>query len=220
MIGDSAGFGRNYSLFLIEYRTVGAVRRSWNREYPGLDRFRAPFELAIDTPGPFQSDYSGAPLRGPRWGVAEALRADPLAFAGDGMEHATGWPVLAAWYGMSATYLPNAIQTTLDGAIMLETRKGSGAYSIRALPLHPIWPGLLIDTAFYATLWLILLAGLRATRRAYRRARNRCPNCAYHLTGLAPANDTHITCPECGKKQRTLPAATPSPLRGPPRPPR
>lgn len=206
MIGSPRDFtdGRNYVLFLSEYRTIGAVRRSWARDYPG-DTVWHPFILAIDNASnAFESDRSGAPLRGPHWGIAESVRDNALDFSGDGMEHATGWPVLAAWYCLSEEYLPG--RHKLEGGVDLKSGLDAGGFlsdasSYRALPLHPIWPGLLIDTAFYAALWLLPLGALRTARRAYRRSRNHCPNCAYDLTGIGPSH-SRLTCPECGSSHR------------------
>lgn len=63
------------------------------------------------------------------------------------------------------------------------------------LPYHPIWPGLLADSAFFGCAWAVPLFGVPATRRALRRRRGLCPRCAYSLCGLAPGTP----CPECGR---------------------
>ncbi|MGP1346867.1 MAG: hypothetical protein ACTS3F_09420 [Phycisphaerales bacterium] len=64
----------------------------------------------------------------------------------------------------------------------------------RALPLIPIWPGLLANTAIYAAaLWLLTLAPLRL-RRTLRARKGHCPHCAYDLNNL-----TTDRCPECGR---------------------
>ncbi len=61
-----------------------------------------------------------------------------------------------------------------------------------AIPLRPIWPGLLANTLFYAALTLVLLAGLRLRRTRRRRAHGRCVACGYELgEGVG-------VCPECG----------------------
>jgi hypothetical protein len=63
------------------------------------------------------------------------------------------------------------------------------------LPLIPIWPGLALDSTFYAaiawSLWQIPLA----LRRRSRRNANKCVTCGYGRLGLA----TNAVCPECGK---------------------
>lgn len=62
----------------------------------------------------------------------------------------------------------------------------------RSIPLRPIWPGLLANTLFYATITLALLAGLRLIRTHRRRKRGRCVACNYKLgEGIS-------VCPECG----------------------
>jgi hypothetical protein len=64
--------------------------------------------------------------------------------------------------------------------------------SARALPLRPVWPGLLVNVAFYAAGWFLLLRGHRAIRRKLRTRRGLCPQCAYDM------RNTPHTCPECG----------------------
>jgi hypothetical protein len=63
----------------------------------------------------------------------------------------------------------------------------------RIAPLRPIWPGLAINTIFYATiLWLLWIARARV-RRFIRIRRHRCPACGYEIAaGVGPR------CSECG----------------------
>jgi hypothetical protein len=67
--------------------------------------------------------------------------------------------------------------------------------SWRAIPLRPLWGGLLVDILVLATLWFALLAGMDAFRRSRRRERGLCPRCAYDLRS---SGVTHKRCPECG----------------------
>lgn len=60
-------------------------------------------------------------------------------------------------------------------------------------PYAPHWPGLLINTIFYAMLALIAMSVLRAFRHARRMRRGRCPVCRYEL-----GFDFRAGCPECG----------------------
>ena len=61
----------------------------------------------------------------------------------------------------------------------------------RMAPLAPIWSGLVINTAFYATLVWLLIHGLSALRRLLRVRRGLCPKCAY------PMGESAV-CTECG----------------------
>lgn len=64
----------------------------------------------------------------------------------------------------------------------------------RALPLLPIWPGLILNTLIYAAaLWLLTLGPIRL-RRALRARKGHCPQCGYDLNNLEAQR-----CPECGK---------------------
>ncbi|MCA9305190.1 MAG: hypothetical protein KDA16_01560 [Phycisphaerales bacterium] len=72
------------------------------------------------------------------------------------------------------------------------------------MPLLPIWPGLLIDTAFWGAVWFILLwpTGLVAAKvkRARRRAKGKCAWCKYDLRGIDSER-----CPECGGERQPTP---------------
>jgi hypothetical protein len=191
--------------FLSEFRAAGAVRRTWHCEKPGAFSMYSP---SMDIPGPSTWLLSEleTPFPGLRWGRMEHVFTHPLSLP-QGMEHATGWPALAGWYSMRFVYTSGAFNAEFEGAIEFPATPPSRPFgvaqggAIRALPLRPIWPGLLINTAFYAILWLLPLGGLRAARRAWRRHRGRCPACAYHLVGLTPAPDSRVTCPECGAQE-------------------
>lgn len=84
----------------------------------------------------------------------------------------------------------------LTGAIELKPDlRSTSIANIRALPLRPIWPGLLFNTLFYATLWSMPFIPriARHFRGNHRRKRHRCPTCNYDLRSLPTK-----TCPECG----------------------
>src|SRR5690606_40803439 len=94
----------------------------------------------------------------------------------------------------------------VSGGLPLSPRSTGAWYDPRALPLTPIWPGFLADTALLTLLWLALLVGPGAVRRAIRRRTRLCSACGYDLrpTPAAPA------CPECGTP---TPAGRPLPTR-------
>ncbi len=74
-----------------------------------------------------------------------------------------------------------------------------------AVPFLPLWPGLLLNSALYASLWFSLFAGIATLRRARRRSQGHCPHCNYDLRGLNTA--VQPRCPECGH-----PAPAPAPI--------
>ncbi len=68
-------------------------------------------------------------------------------------------------------------------------------WTLRMLPLRPIFPGFLINTLFYAlVLWLLWSAPF-VTRRLIRRRRGNCIRCGYDLR-----HAEHAACPECGRR--------------------
>ena len=68
----------------------------------------------------------------------------------------------------------------------------------RAIPLRPMWSGLIADIILWSGVWWALLFGVGALRRRRRRERGQCPGCGYDLSsGGVP----HDRCPECGETQ-------------------
>jgi hypothetical protein len=66
------------------------------------------------------------------------------------------------------------------------------------LPVRPIWPGLVVNTLFYAAILWLLIAGPFMLRRVIRLKRGRCPRCGYDLRGSPPEVGAGGGCPECG----------------------
>lgn len=170
------------------------------------------------------SVYSGALLRPwsevvPPWSVAnqqpEYSQFPTGTFAI--VEEASGWPC-RAMYGRRELHALGGLRDVAEReswALAVpgttRTRAGTGAINVPwLLPLRPIWPGFAINTAFYATCYLLVIlplgAALRAAARQRRRRRGICIHrrCGYPIAGLH-------TCPECGKVQlRTRPPPDPS----------
>lgn len=113
---------------------------------------------------------------------------------GSGTEDARGWPALAFWCELVAAPHPRPSSVRANGGISLSATDGSvsiGAF--RCIRYHPIWPGVALDTAFYAALWTIPILATPLAKRHYRRRRGACPSCAYDLR-----SDLTQGCPECG----------------------
>lgn len=66
------------------------------------------------------------------------------------------------------------------------------------LPLEPMWPGLVANTAIFAAAWSLVLLGPGVARRLVRARRGRCVGCGYPRVGLPPGS----ACPECGAPAR------------------
>lgn len=67
----------------------------------------------------------------------------------------------------------------------------------------PLFPGILLNTAFYASIYFAIGFGFVSLRRARRRRRGQCPRCAYDLRA-----STSPVCPECGHAHRLSPSLT------------
>ncbi len=68
-------------------------------------------------------------------------------------------------------------------------------WDARAIPLEPVWPGLIADVSLFAGLWMLALGGWRGVRRVARCWLGRCAACGYDLKGSGGAA---AGCPECG----------------------
>lgn len=118
-----------------------------------------------------------------------------------------GWPLPALRAQVVGTLDPSAGTplTCSDGIILAPSQaQRESLATVRALPLAPIWGGLLADSGLFAGSWWLALTALGrgvslGTRLLAARA-GRCPQCRYDLKGaLAPG------CPECGwnREQRS-----------------
>ncbi len=101
---------------------------------------------------------------------------------------ARGWPCVALAAEWPWWTWPGGQPPPTAGAIPLPghpVRNGFRQGALRALPLTPLWRGLVLDIGFYGLLWWLILAGVSAMRRLTRRGRGRCAGCGYNLDGLA-----------------------------------
>lgn len=191
--------GPNCIVFIEEYRAVGAIRRVWNREYPGVSRVFGPFLEPIEGAPGFRQTQGAGPLPKPRWGRTQLVRDHPTSLEEDGCEHATGWPLVALWYRVESVYAGSLFMysTTVRGGVALHdssTARVDLAYKIRAIPWCPIWAGLVANTALYSSIWLVLFAVTSKLQCVRRRRRGCCVRCGYSVLGLPDDSP----CPECG----------------------
>ncbi len=190
----------------IEYRGVGIVRRAWVRIFPGIVSI-APSREADHLPRDSTHYVDFAELSNSRriadgfsyavvdphtWGRLP-VRDETVPIV-EHIQDARGWPFLALWSGMRIVDDASGEPTALvAGGIRVTDEHSPGDFSeVRALPLRPIPRGLALNTAFYASVWLVLFTAPRALRRHFRSRRGQCPTCAYDL------HATPNTCPECG----------------------
>jgi hypothetical protein len=101
-----------------------------------------------------------------------------------------GWPLPALGFRFHGSARGVATTGFVSGGIALPEWAPNDP---RALPVTPIWFGLLVDIVVLMLLWSAVLDGLPAARRWLRRRRGVCRQCACDLTG-----NTTGTCPECG----------------------
>jgi hypothetical protein len=146
----------------------------------------------------------------PYWSVHDRFiperLSDDAQYQIEFIEEARGWPLVAlrSWRKVHTTgVVGNAtgalqylmMRNTLDQAGRVELRGWMKRSPVddRSLPLLPVWPGFLADTAIFTAAWFALLASPHMLRGGVRRLRGRCPRCAYQLRGGLAGG-----CPECG----------------------
>lgn len=107
---------------------------------------------------------------------------------------AAGWPLRAFEGRVKRTQgLARVIQSTpVEAGLRVVQIDWLGLKPTR-VPYHPIWPGFLINTLFYAAIWLGLFFVMKRVSRHLRSPLGRCPRCRYDLRG-----DLDAGCPECG----------------------
>jgi hypothetical protein len=110
--------------------------------------------------------------------------------------YARGWPRLCAWLELRTGAQPTSF-THADGGLITPWlalwSDPAGTTHARAVPLRPIWTGVVINTACFGLVaWfvLFLVRGQWRLRRFYRGA---CPMCGYMMLGQYGR-----PCPECG----------------------
>jgi hypothetical protein len=125
---------------------------------------------------------------------------------------ATGWPWRSAkvvhwisWRPPVSTQPPTvsySFQTEQPPAPPPERIRGGWIIQRKptqleiTVPMTPIWTGLVVNLATFATVPVLLMGSIAATataQRRKRRARGQCIYCTYDLTA------TTGQCPECGK---------------------
>jgi hypothetical protein len=108
------------------------------------------------------------------------------------IEHTlAGWPCKAL---IGSTGDGAGISEVRDAITLEWPRSVQDCMWPAVLPLRPLWPGFLINTAFYGGVLWLLWCGQGTIRRERRRRRGLCEECGYDRRG-----DVGSVCPECGK---------------------
>jgi hypothetical protein len=137
--------------------------------------------------------------RVPHWQAFADAPALPMAFGLTGRpnrvaEVAVGWP----WRAVRCR--AHHTQTFGAGGVTA-TKHLVDAIALPPLgvvPVRPIPSGLVLNIVALAAPALLVLLGVEAGRRVWRRRRARCPWCDYDLAGLSG----DAPCPECGGMER------------------
>ncbi|MFG0242396.1 MAG: hypothetical protein ACF8R9_06395 [Phycisphaerales bacterium JB054] len=108
--------------------------------------------------------------------------------------HTTGWPFPALSCAVQwKAQLANSINLYhVEGGLQLPR---DASFNPRALPLTPVWPGLLANVVVYTGAWILIGRGVCLVRHHRRARRGLCSGCGYPRTDLPVGSP----CPECGR---------------------
>ncbi len=200
--GRSGATGDRAPCWVVEeLDRLGATRYLWTHVSFDFDNAPGTVLYIFDETEPV--DLDGLP----RWSRLDYSKPPPQKYRGWGLffiDDARGWPLLAM-----SSFSALGVDPDKDALLV----KSSDGFSLPAslrrkppfvdvddelfnrpiVPLRPIWPGFAINTAFYAVLLWCMFFSFGAYRRHRRRARGRCPQCAY------PIGSSDV-CTECGTK--------------------
>ncbi len=111
-----------------------------------------------------------------------------------------GWPVIALWCEIRRDPTTEIDGTTVgDGGFNTPRQSwndvsyGSVMPPAKVIPIFPVLPGFVIDSAFYGSFWCVAALICDLVRRRRRSAAGCCISCGYDMTG-----NTTGRCPECG----------------------
>lgn len=127
------------------------------------------------------------------WGTfsSASLPAEPMQM---GADWSFGWPKRSLWFQVRARRSLNTVSgDVIEGGRVIAGMPSAVLHNFRALPLWPLWNGLIVNTLIYASIWFALLSVPAIMQRRLRIRRGRCPKCGYVLHP-----DAHRGCPECG----------------------
>jgi len=112
-------------------------------------------------------------------------------------EVASGWP-MTALYSTTVFDPDESLGTIWKSATVYGGIQASFLYNESTnhqfnFPLRPIWPGCLVDTLFFGTVWCFIILLPRHAKRRLRRWKGLCASCGYDVT-----SGELVACPECG----------------------
>ncbi len=148
-------------------------RRSYDQEADISKDVRVDLPAGIHLPRPLVASDA--------WGWPQSVFAS----------YAWGWPCGCLGYTTESGG-PQVTTWRLHGGRPLPTRYRPNLCA-KIVPLEVLWPGLCYDTAALGGIVVGAIFVPPAARRAWRRANDRCPRCAYLLAGI-----DSLVCPECG----------------------
>jgi hypothetical protein len=137
----------------------------------------------------YESELPGWVVRSPALGGPPFPGEQPPARGGYGTVTTTayGWPRACMRMVTYTAEAPNS--TAFRSHVRYAWVWGRNRWE--AVPLLPVWTGLLFNAAAFAVPLLATVVGLRAGRRLLRIRRGSCAACGYDVAGLEQ-------CPECG----------------------
>lgn len=144
----------------------------------------------------------------PRWGSLADASADLRPAYDIGADCGFGWPMPAlAWRvrgeesGTLQTGGMSIIKERLEWGVPISGTPSVLQRDFKALPLRPIWIGMVTNTLLASVLVGAVWFGVPAIRRTLRVRRGLCPWCGYDRSGAQPESP----CPECAGTTQSPP---------------
>lgn len=135
-----------------------------------------------------------------RFGIDFATHRYGWPFACFGCEEAFSRSDALALKAFRDGRFPSHTPVVIDPVFNLRACYSAFKVDKALLPLLPLWPGLLANTAIYGGAWAVLIGGPILLRRWLRARRGGCPQCGYSREGLK----VNAPCPECGRTNATI----------------
>jgi predicted RNA-binding Zn-ribbon protein involved in translation (DUF1610 family) len=182
-----------------DQRHSGWIRTIYSRHFIAYRERGEPLPQLPNDPSALADE-----LRGSTYNLPAKYPYDVAASNANWSAHFQGFPMHCVWgWEISGGFaIPNSVSQRglLNPAFSPGYMMGGGWYH----PRTPVWTGLLVNTVFWALIWV---AAVRITHEVFpaimnaiphskesRRRRGLCTTCGYDLTGC------RHRCPECGSR--------------------
>lgn len=132
-------------------------------------------------------------VKAPGWSLVKARDGCKHKVSLGHLEFAAGWPMLSLKCCLAIEINPRQMSAEPKwSALAVRHSSTATSFEPRALPLMPVWPGLVVNFLVFAAVAMCAMVTPGWIVRERRRCRGHCVWCGYPKGNAA-------TCSECGK---------------------